>query len=239
MNPLGAMNRPVVAGALLGIALTLVAPSAAAQMDIRVTFPTVKDSRSRALDNAPSGDLILFTKLQGADLERAKGFRMTVTGAKDEAGNALAPSSSEAPEWEDTPNDPGLWVKRASPVREAASVTVTGTLEVYIPSLDPAAEVTVEKFYARAGKPIVSKGLKDAKVQVTVLPRDRVNEGSVVLVGPTPDMERVRSIQVVRADGTALDEVVEGQPVRRRVDDGRGLALRGHPPGRRASSSRS
>jgi hypothetical protein len=208
MNPLGVVNRSILVGALLG--LVLAAPPLAAQDDIRVTFPTLKDARFRNGTNAPNGTLTLFTKLEGAGLEGAKAFRIKVTGAKDDAGRAIPPDSNDPPEWADSPNDSDLWVKLSCPVRDASAVTLTGTLEVWIPSRDPASEVKVEKLYAKAGKPIVSKGLKDAKVEVTVIPRDRVNEGSVVLQGRTPDMERVRSVKVVRADGTAMDRSSSG-----------------------------
>ena len=202
MKPLESPYRPAVAGALVGLALA--ALPLAAQTDVRVVAPTIKDARSRYGTNDPSGSLTLFTKVEGAGIEGAKGFRITVTGAKDEAGNSLLPESPEKQDWADSPSWPGLWIKLKSPNREASTVTVTGTLEVYLPSRDPAAEVKVEKFYAKAGKPIVSTGLKDAKIELTVVPRERVNEGSVVLVGRTPDMERIRSIRVVKADGTEL-----------------------------------
>jgi hypothetical protein len=203
MSRLGVSNRPVVVGALLG--LVMAAPPVFAQTDIRLTVPTIKDARSRYQANPPSGNLTLFPKVEGTGLEEAKGYRITVTSAKDDLGNSLLPESPDAPKWADKPGGLELWTKLKSPARDASAVTLTGSLEVWFPSRDPASEVKVDNFYAKAGKPIVSKGLKDAQVEVTVIPRDKVNEGSVVLQGPTPGMNRIRSVRVVRADGTLMD----------------------------------
>ena len=222
MKPLGVLNGPVVVGALLG--LVLAAPPAVAQEDLRLTVTTIKDARSRYGADAPSGSLTLFPKLEGTAVEGAKAFRITLTGAKDDAGTPLLPDSRKAPKWADKPAAMELWIELKSPAREASAVTLTGSLEAFVPSRDPAAQVKVEKFYAKAGKPIVSKELKDAKVEVTVIPRERVNDGSVVVVGPTPGMEKIRSLQVVRADGTVMEESSSGS----RSDDESTLLEFGH-----------
>lgn len=203
MRPLGASNRPALAGALLG--LVLAAPPAAAQGDLRVTFPTVKDSRHRLGATDPSGELVLFPRIDGTGIEGAKGYRIKVTGAKDDAGNPLLPDSDEPRKWAEKPDGMDLWLKLKLPPREASSVILSGTLEVWIPSRDPAADVKVQQFYAKAGKPIASPALRGAKIQVTVVPRERVNEGSVVLVGPSSDMKKILSVAVVRADGTPME----------------------------------
>ena len=222
MKPLGVLNRPVVVGALLG--LVLAAPPAVALEDLRLTVPTIKDARSRFRTEVPSGSLTLFPKLEGSVVEGAKAFRITLTGAKDDAGNVLLIDSQKAPKWADKPSGMELWIELKSPAREASTLTLTGNLEAFVPSRDPAAEVKIEKFYAKAGKPIVSKELKDAKVEVTVIPRDRVNDGSVVVIGPTPGMEKIKSIQVVRADGTVMEVSSSGS----RSDDESTLLEFGH-----------
>jgi hypothetical protein len=203
MNPFRGLPCPVLAGALLG--LSLVAPDAAAQDDVRVTFSKIQDSRSRYQTNDASARLTLMPKLEGAVLAEAKGFRLTVTGAKDDLGNALAPDSTEPTKWTSKPEGMDLWLKLAGPVREASTVTLSGTVEAWIPSRDPASEVKVEKFYAKAGKPLTEPALKAAKVKLTVLPRDRVKDGSVVVVGPVADMGNLIEIAVLKADGTLME----------------------------------
>lgn len=202
MLPLGSMNRPVASGALLVLALA--GTPLAAQVDVRVGVGTIKDARNRYGTQDPTGDLVLFTKLEGAGVETAKGFRMRITTAHDDAGHSLLPGTQEAPEWADSVNDPDLWIKLLGTARAASTVTVGGTLDVYLPSLDPGAEVKVDKVFSKAGKPIASQALADAKVEVLVIPQAQSGEGSVILVGGTEGMEKVRSIRVVRADGTEI-----------------------------------
>jgi hypothetical protein len=208
MNPFRGLPSPVLAGALLGF--SLVAPEAAAQGDVRVAISKVQDSRSRFQTNDASARLTLFPKLEGAVITEARSYRLTVTGAKDDLGNALAPDSDKPTKWTGKPDGIDLWLKLAGPARGASTVTLTGTVEAWIPSRDPASEVKVEKFYSKAGKPLAEPGLKAAKVRLTVLPRDRVKEGSVVVVGPIADMENLIEIAVLKADGTLMEAAERG-----------------------------
>lgn len=208
MNVSRAVPCPVLAGALLG--LSLVAPDAAAQGDVRVTISKVQDSRSRYQANDASARLTLFPKLEGAGLAEAKGFRLTAIGAKDDLGNPLAPDGDGSTKWTGKPDGMDLWLKLSGPARGASTVTLSGTVEAWIPSRDPASEVRIEKFWAKAGKPLAEPALKAAKRKLTVLPRDRVNEGSVVVVGPVADMEDLIEIAVLRADGTLVESTGRG-----------------------------
>lgn len=208
MNPFRGLPCPVLAGAILG--LSLVAPEAAAQGDVRVAVWKVQDSRSRYQTNDASARLTLFSKLEGAGLADAKGYRLTVTGAKDDLGNALAPDSDKPTKWTGKPDDTDFWLKLAGPARGASTVTLSGTVEAWIPSRDPASGVKVEKFYAKAGKPLAEPALKAAKLKLTVLPRDRVKEGNVVVVGPVADMEDLIEIAVLKADGTLMEAADRG-----------------------------
>ncbi len=208
MNPFRGLPCPVLAGALLG--LSLVAPEAAAQGDVRVTISKVQDSRSRYQANDASSRLVLFPKLEGAGLEGASGYRFKSAVAKDDLGNVLVPDGNGPTKWSTKPDGMELWLKFAGPVREASSVTLSGTVEAWIPSRDPASEVRIEKFYPKAGKPLTEPGLKALKVRLTVLPRARVNEGSVVVVGPVADMDSLIEINVRKADGTLMEASSRG-----------------------------
>ena len=49
---------------------------------------------------------------------------------------------------------------------------VSGTADLFVPGRDPSSVVKVPGFLARAGKPVDSKGLKAAKVEMTVLSKE-------------------------------------------------------------------
>lgn len=53
---------------------------------------------------------------------------------------------------------------------------LSGTAELYVPSRDPNATVKVPGFLAQTDKPIASKGLKSAKVELSVFSRERYAE---------------------------------------------------------------
>jgi hypothetical protein len=208
MNSFRGPSCPVLASALLG--LSLAAHPAAAQGDVRVTFSKVQDSRSRYQTQDASARLTLFSKIEAAGVEGARAYRLTVTSAKDDLGTVLAPDPAGPTKWTDKPDDTAFWLKFSGPARAASSVTVAGTAELWVPSRDPAAVVKIEKFYAKAGKPLADPGLKALNARLTVLPRDRVNEGSVVVVGPVADMDPLIEISVLRADGTKIDATGRG-----------------------------
>ena len=203
MRQPGASYRPVAAGALL--ALLGAAPPLAAQVDVKVTVPTLQDSRTRIVGSDRSGGLVLFTKLEGAGVEQAKAFRIRVTGAKDDAGREIPVASDQEPDWADSTSDSDLWIKLKSPARDAASVTVTGRLEVFVPSNDPAALVKVENVFARGGKPLVSPALAAAQLEVAVAPPDTVSEGNFSFVSTAAGMERIKGVQVLKRDGTPVE----------------------------------
>lgn len=208
MKPFRGLPSRLLAGALVGVAFA--APPAAAQGDVRVAFTKVQDSRSRYQAQDASARLTLFSKIEGASLEGARAYRLTVTSAKDDLGTVLAPDPGGPTKWADKPDGMEFWLKFSGPARGASSVTVAGTAEAWIPSRDPAAVVKVEKFYAKAGKPLAEPGLKALKARLTVLPRERVNEGSVIVVGPIADMDPLIEISVLRADGTKIDATGRG-----------------------------
>jgi hypothetical protein len=53
---------------------------------------------------------------------------------------------------------------------------VTGTAELFVPGRDPASVVKVPGFLSRLDKPVQSKGLKAAKVDLTVLSKEKYAE---------------------------------------------------------------
>lgn len=185
-------------------ALGALAPPLAAQGSLRLVVHAVAESRSRSASNETSGRLTLQPKLEGAGLAEAKAFRLLVATAVDDTGRSLVPEEPEPPRWEERASGPGLWLVLASPARGAATVDVSGTIELWMPGRDPGAEVTIPKALVRPGRALSAQGLRNAAVALRLAPRDEAAPTGVTLAGRAADVERVRSIRVLRPDGTEL-----------------------------------
>lgn len=194
------MNRRKALAAGLAASLAIPALPLAAQGTFRLVVDTVTESRSRTAANDTSGRLVLRPKLQGDGLGEAKAFRIRVASAADDAGTSLLPDEAEPPRWEESASGPGLWIVLASPARAAASVTVSGTVDLWAPGRDPGAEVKVPKALARAGKALAAKGLSDAGLAL----RLSASESAVGVSGKAADLDRVRSLRLLRADGSEV-----------------------------------
>ncbi|MBI5444463.1 MAG: hypothetical protein HY900_25035, partial [Deltaproteobacteria bacterium] len=113
-------------------------------------------------------------------------------------------------DWKNMNVSPDLWIRLRNPERGASTVTVTGSIGLYVPGRDPEADVKVPNALARPGKAFVSKGLKDEKVEVFLASRDQLTESSIVLYGQKADMARVHAVRLFRPDGTELQMASSG-----------------------------
>jgi len=103
--------------------------------------------------------------------------RIRLKDAKYDTGKNLLDPKARKPEFSDRNSNGGnIQVALDNPPRSATSVRASGTADLFVPGRDPNSTVKVPGFQARPGKPLVSKGLKAAKVDVTVLSRDRYLE---------------------------------------------------------------
>lgn len=127
------------------VALATVAPPLAAQATFRIVVDSVTESRSREASNEAAGRLTLMPKLEGEGLEEAKAFRIRVTAAEDDTGRSLLPEEPELPPWAEDGTAEGLWIHLASPARSAATVTVAGTVELWLPKRDPSRKSPTKK----------------------------------------------------------------------------------------------
>lgn len=118
-------------------ALVAPAPPLGARETFRIVVDSVSDARTRTAANDTSGRLTLMPKLEGEGLEEARAFRIRVTAATDDTGHDLLPEEPAAAPWEEKPVGEGLWIHLASPARGATAVTVTGTVELWMPKRDP------------------------------------------------------------------------------------------------------
>jgi hypothetical protein len=149
----------LIAGTTAGTAL--------AQKGVGVEVKEVSDNRSRAGEF--SGNLQLKLALTGSGLENVAQARVLVKSAADDKGNDLWKDGRQADFQPRDWNMGELSVTLATPARQAKSIRVAGTVELFVPSKDPNAVVKIDKPMTKADKPLAAKALKSEKISVTVL----------------------------------------------------------------------
>ena len=156
----------------LGLFLT-VAAGAAAQTNVGVEVDDVTDNRISTSDTGEfqlRGGLELRLKVTGTDLEKALASRVLVKEAKDDKGNSLLQKNPSVPDFFPREYNNGtVQVSVLQPSREASVVRLKGTIELYVPSRDPNATVTIDKGLAKLDAPLASSKLKAAKIEITPL----------------------------------------------------------------------
>ena len=190
--------------ATAALALAAVAARVDAQGTFRLVVDVVAESRLRSASNETDGRLTLQPRLEGEGLVDAKAFRLRLASAADSTGRGVLLEEPEPRRWEERPSGPGLRIVLASPARAAASVTVSGTIELWIPSRDPGAEVTIPRALERPGAALAAPGLRSAGISLRMAPRGESTSTVVSLRGRSADVDRVRGVRVLRADGTEL-----------------------------------
>jgi len=150
--------------------LLALSTSGAAAQDVKVAPGTVEDLRFS--DNRMGG-LTVELKLTGAALKDIKAVRMRVKSAKDNVGTDLYKPGKEekVADFEEFSENrrPGPKLSLATPSRDATSIDVSGEVELFMPSRDPATVQKFEKALAKPDKPIASPALKSARVEITPL----------------------------------------------------------------------
>lgn len=143
-----------------------------AQNPVRVVIDEVTDNRMSEGEGEwqMRGSLDVEVKLVGDGLDGAVAARVLVKAAKDDQGNSLFTSTDKLPDFQARDMNMGmLKVALQNPSRAATTFGLSGTLELFVPKRDPGAVVKVEKALSKPDKPLQSKGLKAAKIDVTVL----------------------------------------------------------------------
>lgn len=155
----------------LALSLLLFATVAAsAQSGVGIEVDEVIDNRMSA--GVLTGALDLRVTLKGTGLDKASAARVLVKEARDDKGNAL---STERLNDDFTPreyNSGTLQVSMGSPARAASSVTLKGTVELYVPARDLNAVIKVDKAFAKLDAPLANAKLKSAKLALTPLSPD-------------------------------------------------------------------
>ena len=184
------------------VSLCLVLPLLA-QSKVGGELADVSDNRIN--HDMMRGSLEMRIKLTGDDLDRALASRIVIKEATDDLGTQLM-QESRVPDFSPAEyNAMGLQVSVAQPPRKAKTVKVKGTVELYVPSRDPNAIVTIDKPLAKLDKPLSAPKLKSAKLTITPMSRDgyaKAQEARKL----TP--EKIEQLKIkARAEGASESEV--------------------------------
>jgi hypothetical protein len=201
LRRIGAPTGWIAAGALLVLCGASLPVSA--QPDVRVVAGDVTDARFRG--GYRTGGLSLKVKVRGDGMDGVRALRFLLADARDDLGKSLLPETGDEPPFREVRGDMADEnLSLRSPAREASSFSVSGRVELFFPGRDPNAVVKVPGALAGPNKPLSSPGLKAAGVHVTVLARTRTSKNVLSLRGPAADLDRIRSIRILRSDGTEV-----------------------------------
>jgi hypothetical protein len=147
---------------LAGLALS----AAAAAQAVRVSAGTIEDRRTTSRFFA---GLEIELKLTGDDLADAKSARIVLKKAVDETGRDLLPESKPDDDFKSI-NSSELKLSLKNPARGASAVKeISGEVELFVPTRDPAAVVTVDRLVSRMDKAVDSPALKGQGISIRVV----------------------------------------------------------------------
>lgn len=175
----------------------LLATGVDAQTGVVLEVEDVIDNRVSSADTGGfqmPGGLELRVQLNGKGLDKAAAARVLVKEAKDDKGNSLVRQQASVPDF--TPreyNNGMLQVAVGQPARSATSVRLKGTIELYVPSRDPSANVKIDNALATLDKPLAAKALKAAKLEITPLSREGYAAAVKARKVTEKDIEKLRA----------------------------------------------
>jgi hypothetical protein len=162
-------SRSTVPTAFAAALALLAVPGPGAAQNVRVTAGTIEDRRTTGKF---FGGLEIELKLTGDDLADARGARVLLKKAVDESGHDLLPEQKRDEDFQKSSGSggPDLKVNLKNPARGAGAIKeVSGDVELYAPSRDPASTVIVDRFTSRMDKPVESAALKAQKIKVRLV----------------------------------------------------------------------
>lgn len=178
---------------------------ALAQSGVKVELEEVVDDRFS--EGPLSGALQITMVLTGKDLERAEAARVIVREARDDRGTDLV-RDPDVPDFQSREYNNGkLDVRLQNPARQATSIQLKGTVELFVPSRDANARIRVEKALSTFDAPLKSKGLRAAKISITPLSpqkyRERMNAQKL-------DDAKIAEIRARgKAEGASNEEILQ------------------------------
>jgi len=149
----------VVLAAVLG-------PCPLAAQGVRVSAGTIEDRRTTGKFFA---GLEIELKLTGDDVADAKSARILLKKAVDETGRDLLPERKPDEDFKSVGSSE-LKLALKNPARGAAAVKeIAGEVQLYVPTRDPAAVVTIDRVLTRMDKAIESPALKAQKITLNLV----------------------------------------------------------------------
>ena len=189
---------------LLMVTASLFGGTLSAQ-DVTVVVEEVNDNR--VTEGPYVGRLEVILNLEGDGLDQVDSARALVTEAKDDQGNDLTPDEADPPDFRTRNTNMGqLPVALESPARAAATVSLSGNAELFVPSMDPNSVIAVENVTSKQDKALASKALGAAKMKLSVVSPKRYKSGQGKKLGPK-EIAKIR--EMGKEEGASDDEIEE------------------------------
>ena len=147
----------------------LLLSSAVSGQDLRVSAGTIEDRRTTGKF---FGGLEIELKLTGDDLADARAARVTLTKAQDEGGRDLLPEKKGDEDFQKSSSGraPDLKINLKNPARGASAIKeISGEVQLFAPSRDPAATIVIDRLVSRMDKPIDSSALKSQQIKARLV----------------------------------------------------------------------
>jgi hypothetical protein len=182
----------------ISLAFLLLTPLASAQ-SVKVEVDGISDDRIGSGGAAwpdefhATPQLRIDLKLTGASADKAAAARAIVKTATDDRGTNLA-KDMKVPDFRDRKTNSGsLDVSLDSPLREAKTFNIKGSIELFMPANDPGATVTIPKAFAKLDKPFTSEKLTAAGIKLTPLSPAAYTEELKKHKVTDADIEKIRA----------------------------------------------
>ena len=157
--------RPFVS--MVALTVPLLTLELRAQSNVGVNVVEVVDNRIS--EGVMLGGVEIYAELTGSGLDKASAARLLVKEAKDDRGNDLK-TKADPPEFQGRDVNAGrMSISLKQPPRDASSIRVKGTIELFTPARDPNAIIKIDNALAKLDAPLSAKKLKDAKLSITPL----------------------------------------------------------------------
>ncbi len=153
-----------------------------------------------------TGGLIVVLKLEGTDGDTFPAGRSFLKAASDDSGRSLVPAKQKERPFKDLQFGSALRLDMTSPSREARSVSVSGTVELFCPSKDPAAFVKIPMGAQKLDVPVSSPALAAANLKLTLLSKKGWTAELKKQHGPE-SVARMRTR--MKSDGRTDEEIEE------------------------------
>jgi hypothetical protein len=151
---------------LWGLGLAAFAPGISTAQGVRVSAGTIEDRRTTGRFFA---GLEIELKLTGDDVADAKSARIVLKKAVDETGRDLLPEQKPDEDFKSVGSSE-LKLALKNPARSAAAVKeISGEVQLFVPTRDPAATIMVDRVVSRMDKAVDSPVLKTQRIAIRVV----------------------------------------------------------------------